>query len=353
MQSLFPTEPALLFDLGTSSIKYAHMPMDPNSPLNYLENPSCYAEPHDLQDMVGDKTEIKYGREAQKAHATHDLKWCLKSGQIMEGPENTHSKEAFEKNVEICYRQLQLDLNKPDLDNDEFARGHPALITQAANAAEKHTSWLAELFFEKIQAPFWVAKTQAELSMIASGNPSGIILDMGHGVAHVVAVVNFNPLERSVERYNFAGEDLTRLLRGKFLDSCGNPPQGTWSQPRWLKDATEMKETAGLFYVAKNYDEEMLKYTNPSTALPTAKNDDGNWTAPDATFQKNSLVTNDDDTWVGEVDYPVLGGQVRLGKQRFGLPEVLFNPKIAYLTQNVSVQKMVYDCVMQSGDPDL
>lgn len=72
---------------------------------------------------------------------------------------------------------------------------------------------IAEVFFESIRAPALFFSPPSVLSLYASGRTTGVVLDIGEGVAHAVPVYEGFALQHSVTRSDVAGRDVTRHLQ--------------------------------------------------------------------------------------------------------------------------------------------
>lgn len=70
-----------------------------------------------------------------------------------------------------------------------------------------------EIFFEKFQAPAVFVAIQGVLSLFATGKSTGVVLDSGDGVTHVIPVYEGYSLAHSCERIDFGGRDVTDHLR--------------------------------------------------------------------------------------------------------------------------------------------
>lgn len=78
---------------------------------------------------------------------------------------------------------------------------------------------MLEIFFEKFQVPAVFVAVQGVLSLFATGKSTGIVLDSGDGVTHVVPVYEGYALTHSCERINFGGRDVTEHLRNLLRKS--------------------------------------------------------------------------------------------------------------------------------------
>ena len=77
----------------------------------------------------------------------------------------------------------------------------------------KNRKKMFEIFFEKFQAPAVFVAIQGVLSLFATGKSTGVVLDSGDGVTHVIPVYEGYSLAHSCERIDFGGRDVTDHLR--------------------------------------------------------------------------------------------------------------------------------------------
>lgn len=71
----------------------------------------------------------------------------------------------------------------------------------------------AEIFFEGFNSPALFFSLQAILSLYASGRTTGVVLDSGDGVSHVVPVYEGFALPHAISRIDLAGRDVTAHLQ--------------------------------------------------------------------------------------------------------------------------------------------
>jgi centractin len=90
---------------------------------------------------------------------------------------------------------------------------HPVLLTEAPVNPLKNRERAAEVFFEAFNVPALYVAPQAVLSLYASGRSTGLVLDCGEGVSHVVPVYEGFALPHAVTRSNVAGRDVTGRLQ--------------------------------------------------------------------------------------------------------------------------------------------
>jgi centractin len=105
------------------------------------------------------------------------------------------------------------------------------LLTEAPLNPHTNREKAAELFFETFNAPAWCIQIQAVLSLYSSGRITGVVLDSGDGVTHVVPICEGFAIEPGffhylfkiqglnkgtqfrIQRIDIAGRDVTRYLR--------------------------------------------------------------------------------------------------------------------------------------------
>ena len=89
---------------------------------------------------------------------------------------------------------------------------HPVLLTEAPQNPNKNRERMLEILFEHFHAPAAYLQVQAVLALYATGNTTGVVLDSGDGVSHVVPVYEGSPLPYATHRLNLAGRDVTDYL---------------------------------------------------------------------------------------------------------------------------------------------
>ncbi|CAG5115244.1 unnamed protein product [Candidula unifasciata] len=186
------------------------------------------------------------------------------------------------------------------------------LLTEPPMNPMKNREKMIELMFEKYQFHSVHIAIQAVLTLYAQGLVTGVVVDSGDGVTHFCPVYDGFALPHLTRRLDIAGRDITRylikllLLRGYAFNHSAD-----------FETVRMMKEK--LCYVA--YDIELE--------------------------QKLAL-----DTTVLVEPYILPDGRViKVGGERFGAPEALFQPHLINV-DSVGVAELLFNTI-QAADMDL
>jgi len=90
---------------------------------------------------------------------------------------------------------------------------HPVLLTEPPLNPLKNREKASELFFETYNVPALFISLQAVLSLYASGETTGMVVDIGDGVSHSVPIVKGFAIQNAIQRMNLAGRDITEYLQ--------------------------------------------------------------------------------------------------------------------------------------------
>jgi actin-related protein len=178
---------------------------------------------------------------------------------------------------------------------------HPVLVSEPPLNPVANRKQLLDTLFLGLGVPAVHVSTAGLLAAYGAGKTTATVLDIGHGVTHVLPVFKGYLLPHAVARLDVAGEALTAFLirllteRGHYLSE----------RVEHLQLAQRIKENLG--YVAADPD------------LAWAECDEGSYELPD-------------------------GSEMVLGTERFRCLEPLFRP--ALLGREVpGVHELVRDCI--------
>eukprot|EP00347_Sterkiella_histriomuscorum_P020200 403338712 len=184
---------------------------------------------------------------------------------------------------------------------------HPVIMTEAPLNPKQYREKLTQLMFETFNVPCLYVSVQAVLSLYSSGRTSGLVLDTGDTISFTVPIHEGYAISHATQKVSLGGRDITKYL-SEFV-AQQNLNLNMASDVDTLRDIKEK-----LCYVVSNY-EESSQEADQSHAL------DKTYDLPD-------------------------GRKLTLGKQRFQIPEALFNPSLISMESD-GLHKYAFDSILK------
>jgi actin beta/gamma 1 len=127
---------------------------------------------------------------------------------------------------------------------------HPVLLTEAPLNPKANCEKTTQIMFETFYVPAFYLSIQAFLSLYASGRTTGVVLDSGKGVSHMVPMYEGFALPHAILRLDFVGHDITELLI-KHLMEKGHA-LSTTAEHEMVRDIKDK-----LCFVALDFEQEL------------------------------------------------------------------------------------------------
>ena len=193
----------------------------------------------------------------------------------------------------------KLGLVKNDL------KSRKLLLTEAPENPTANKIKMAKILFEKIGIGFFNIEPQAKMTLYCEGEETGVVLDSGDGVTHVIPVAHSFLLHHQIKRLDIAGRHITDYLI-RLLQIKGYAFNSTAD----FEIVRELKEKYCFVSCDIESDRKLDKettYYNSYTKLPD-------------------------------------GRKIRISNEKFEAPEILFDPN---LIQNESpgIHEMLFNSI--------
>ncbi|CAI2372170.1 unnamed protein product [Moneuplotes crassus] len=278
---------AIVVDNGSGVVKAGFA--GENQPCSVF--PSVVAKPKTKQVIVGGagNKDCFVGDEAQQKRGVCTLSYPIKSGMIKDW-------DGMQKIWDYTfYNELRIE-----------TENHPVLLTEAPLNPKQNRENMCRIMFEEYDFPSMYIQIQAVLSLYSAGRTTGIVVDSGDGVTHVVPIFEGYQIPHAIEKILLAGRDLTDYMCRILKDDDYHFE--TTAEKETVRDIKEK-----LCYVADDYEAELKK-------------------AGEGGELEESYALPD-------------GRPLKISTQRFQCPEFLFQPDLGG-RECKSVHQLTYDSIM-------
>jgi len=302
--------PACVIDVGTG---YTKMGYAGNKEPQFIM-PSAIAVKETAK--VGDEAQRRLtrgmedldffiGDEAMEQKTPYAVKYPVRHGLVEDW-------DLMERYLEQCiFKYLRAE-----------PEDHFFLLTEPPLNTPENREYTAEIMFESFNVPGLYIAVQAVLSLAASlakkkvkgGNLSGVVIDSGDGVTHVIPVAEGYVIGSCIKHIPIAGRSITSFIQHLLRErEIGIPPEQS------LETAKAIKERH--CYMSPNLAKEFHKYdTEPGKYIKQ-------YTGINAITKKEFTVD--------------------VGYERFLGPEIFFHPEFANPDFTVPISETV-DTVVQN-----
>jgi Actin and related proteins len=249
------------------------------------------------EEKVGDVElkDIMVGEEAAELRTMLELKYPMENGIIVNWEDMFHLWDY------TFYEKLKIDPKQCKV-----------LLTEPAQNPKNNRIKMVQTMFERYGFQAVYVAIQAVLTLYGQGIQTGVVVDSGDGVTHIVPIYEGFALPHLTRRLDIAGRDITRYLI-KLLLLKGYPFNSTAD----FETIRQMKEK--LCYVGYDLNLEH-KLATETTVLVE------NYTLPD-------------------------GRVIKVSNERFEAPEALFQPHLVDV-ESMGVAELLFNTI-QSGDIDI
>lgn len=221
---------------------------------------------------------------------------------------------------------------------------HPVLLTEAPNNPFKNREKAAEIMFEHLSVPALFVSIQAVLALYSSGRTTGCVLDSGDGVTHAVPVYEGYALEKSIQRVDIAGRDVTN-----YLKLCLRKEGHIFTGSAEMETVRTIKERCCFLAPDMNLaiDQAIQAYMKRKKEVPAGlvkgKKEVKHQGQGDSEAPSQDLFNPEEPRSYTLPD----GKRISLFTSRFRAPEVLFNPELIG-QEEVGIHEVLYNSIQKS-----
>ena len=237
-----------------------------------------------------DSKEVYVGNDCDKYKGILKLRYPVKNGVFQN-----------EQDILTVFNHIY---SKLEIKSEEI-KEHPILITEPILNPYNHRRQVASVLFDNFSVPALCFGSQPVLSLFASGNKSGVVLESGEGVTQCCVVYEGYSIPHSYMRQDFAGRQVTEYFQ-TLLKRVGY----SFNTTAEIEIVKKLKESSCYNIISSNTSDEDKK---KSETAPTMH------TLPDGTI-------------------------INLKEEKVMAPEILFNPSIVG-TEFLSFPEIITTCL--------
>ena len=193
------SKPAAVLDGGSSRTKFGLSGHD--APQGVID--SCVGYPKTSMPAIPTGKDFYIGAEAHQKRGLLIRKFAIEHGVV----QNLDDMEKIWKHV------LDEELGVVVGAEDEAAEdGRGVLMTEPPWNPRENRERTTGMMFESFGTRRFYLGVNAVLSLYASGRTTGVVVDCGGAVSHVVPIYEGYSMPHAVQRFNKGGRDLTDFL---------------------------------------------------------------------------------------------------------------------------------------------
>lgn len=182
---------AIILDSGSQFTKIGYSGEDePKSIYHTIQG-----RPNFQELIAAESKDVYIGNDAYKNRGLLSYKYPIKRGTI----------DKWEDWCSVLKYGFESELR---VDPTEY----PVHITEPIQAPAKQRVDLLKYFFEKLEVPAFYISNQALQSVYATGNTTGLAIEVGDGITQIVPVSNGFTLKHASCKVELAGRDVTEFL---------------------------------------------------------------------------------------------------------------------------------------------
>ncbi|MHA1714284.1 MAG: zinc-ribbon domain-containing protein [Promethearchaeota archaeon] len=234
------------------------------------------------------------GNDAVAMRGVLKIMYVMSRGQVMDW------NAFYEVLNHIFYNVLRVDTTQ-----------HPLIYSEPVLYPRDLREHMMRVFFETFQFPAVVIFPSAVMSLVNAGLSTGLVVEIGEGMAYVVPIHDGEIIVRAVNKLPLAGIDVNESLKTNLMQEGHHIISSFSAQKEILRDIKEK-----LCYIAEDFQREM----------------------------QNSYKTN--------IRRPYIlpdGSKIEIGSARFMAPEILFQPGMMGYNC-LSISQAIIDSVSKVPD---